>query len=168
MLLQSQALHPLGPQTETEEHLPTILIDHGKDCRCIVGGIFVCWFICPKSWVKFSFEPTNAPSEDRIETSANWEMSMGEMDETTYMGVFESSENIYRNFCSNCGTHLTYDWDRGAENDTRPKLLSIVLGTLDTESLSIEGVRPTREEWIKDGVGWVRKLVAEGSKNFSG
>lgn len=40
--------------------------------------------------------------------------------------------------------------------------MDIALGSLDLESLEKEGVRPERQGWWEDGVGWIKKLVSEG------
>ena len=41
-------------------------------------------------------------------------------------------------------------------------MVDIVLGSLDKESLEMEGVRPERHFYWDSGVGWVKRLIAEG------
>jgi hypothetical protein len=61
---------------------------------------------------------------------------------------YASSPSITRSFCGKCGTNLLYV----SESRDEVKTMDLALGSLETESLEIEGVRP---EWggVGEGVG---------------
>lgn len=40
----------------------------------------------------------------------------------------------------------------------------VAVGTLDKESLEMEGFAPSMQVWDKDGISWVVKLINEGKK----
>lgn len=42
----------------------------------------------------------------------------------------------------------------------------IAVGTLDKESLEMEGFRPSAHAWYTDGIEWVQKILKDGGKAF--
>jgi hypothetical protein len=123
--------------------------------------------------VQFSLLPasetpsTASEKVQRIEPQTTDLLQGKGLEDKTFLKGFNSSKDVYRTFCGNCGTHLTYYCSDYRGDESQPPRLDIVLGTLDTECLNLDGVRPTREEWVGDAVGWVRKFVGEGKKSFS-
>lgn len=80
-----------------------------------------------------------------------------------------SSPGIRRSFCSKCGTNLAFvdlERDMGGGGDVAK--VDIVLGSLDRESLEVEGVWPRRQEYWDSGVEWIKKLVTEGDGALAG
>ena len=63
-----------------------------------------------------------------------------------------------RSFCGKCGTNLSYV----CESRDEFKTVDIVLGSLEKESLEVEGVRPDRHFYWDSGVEWVKDWVREG------
>jgi hypothetical protein len=47
-------------------------------------------------------------------------------------------------------------------------MVDLVLGSLDAESLEMEGVRPDRHFYWESGISWVKNLVAKGDSSLSG
>jgi hypothetical protein len=45
-------------------------------------------------------------------------------------------------------------------------MVDIVLGSLDSESLERQGVRPDRHFYWDSGINWVKRLVAEGDSSL--
>jgi hypothetical protein len=84
---------------------------------------------------------------------------------------FENSENKYRTFCGKCGNHLTFLNDGpnhalAADKGNWGPYFDVALGTWDTESLEMDGLRPCYLVWSKDGIDWVKRLVLEGEKSL--
>lgn len=52
------------------------------------------------------------------------------------------------------------------EEKSEVPTVDIVLGSLDTESLEMEGVRPDRHFYWESGVSWVKRLVREGDESL--
>ena len=42
----------------------------------------------------------------------------------------------------------------------------IAAGTLDKESVEMEGFRPAMQAWKDDGIPWAVKMVSEGKKSL--
>jgi hypothetical protein len=42
----------------------------------------------------------------------------------------------------------------------------ISVGTLEKQSVEIEGFRVSKQGWTEDGIPWVKKLINEGVKGF--
>jgi hypothetical protein len=72
-----------------------------------------------------------------------------------------------RSFCGKCGTNLLYVFE-GRAKVNPISMVDIVLGSLDTESLEKEGVRPDRHFYWESGVGWIKRLITEGDSSLGG
>ena len=167
-------VRPYGPQTETLKRLPIIALDHCNSCRRIAGSILECWFICPHSWTQFflllrsSSHPTSGalassgqarqvkPSTQEVLTPDK------DLEHETYLKGFQSSEGANRTFCGRCGTNLTFYWS-GEDDppDGWGPHFDVAVGTLEKESVEMQGMRPGRESWWKDGIPWVQEMIGE-------
>lgn len=176
-LLPRAAPTPINPAGDTiPTRLPLIDIDHCTPCRRACGSLFQCWFICQQSWVSFTLQPRplSLPRAGSASYTEPFDAADGikyscaevvdpseEVLERTYLGHWNSSENVHRCFCSRCGTGVTYcaSKERGSEW-TLGGMVDVAVGTLDTESLEV--VRPDRHGWWDLGIGWVKELVGAG------
>jgi len=79
---------------------------------------------------------------------------------------YASSPGVTRTFCGRCGTNLAYFYAGKGETEA-PPMIDIVLGSLDTESLEMDGIRPDRHLYWESGINWVKDLLAEGDKSLS-
>jgi len=59
---------------------------------------------------------------------------------------FSSSPHVYRSYCRNCGTPLTY------RRDSRPGEIDIIVSTLNVP----DAVRPIDHIWMEDALPWDR------------
>ena len=94
-----------------------------------------------------------------------------ELEETTYVKAFQSSEYVHRTFCGRCGTHLTVfcsdvDDEMAREENWGPHF-DVPVGTFEKESVEMPGMRPGRQGWWEDGIGWVKEMIGEGERFFS-
>jgi hypothetical protein len=164
----------LTPLNEVNERMPIVTLDHCNSCRRVPGVILDSWVICPPSWVEFTLQPRisslESPDEKepfKVEALA-YLMEATSWPERTYITHFKSSECSNRTFCGKCGTHLTF-WFDGPKSPLRQALgdfFDIATGTLDKESVEIEGFSPIMQMWADDGINWVTKLVNEGKKGL--
>jgi hypothetical protein len=69
-----------------------------------------------------------------------------ELEDKTYLKGFTSSENSNRTFCGRCGTHFTFYWTGGDDDEAENwgPYCGIAMGTLERESIEMEGMRPAR------------------------
>ncbi len=42
-----------------------------------------------------------------------------------------------------------------------------IVGTLDEESVGMEGFRPSYKAWLEEGIPWVKRLLDDGEKSLS-
>ena len=75
---------------------------------------------------------------------------------------YAASPDVTRSFCGQCGTNLLYVYEAVSPGN------DIVLGTLDRESLEMEGVRPDRHFYWASGIEWVENMVANGDSALNG
>ncbi|KAL2067645.1 hypothetical protein VTL71DRAFT_15741 [Oculimacula yallundae] len=164
----------ISPPNKVSERLPMISLDHCTSCRRIAGAIIESWIIIPQAWVQFALQPrTNAStSPDQLikPTTIEYLMPDKAIQEKTYLTYFESSETSNRTFCGKCGTHLTFYYSgTPGEQSMRNKwgpYFDVAGGTLDKESLEMEGYKPGRHVWADDGIDWVKKLLKEGENSL--
>jgi hypothetical protein len=165
---------PFGPQTTVAERLPMIDLDHCNSCRRVAGAIVQCWIICPQRWVTFSLlsRTDSTPGEERITSLTTEEVlcPSKELEERTFVKGFDSSEHAHRTFCGRCGTPLSYQYSGSDDEMTKEEnwgpYVDIALGTLEKESVEMEGMRPGRQGWFGDGIEWVKKVFDEGGKSL--
>lgn len=166
----------LGPQNEVTERLPIITIDHCNSCRRIAGALAECWFICPQSWMQFSLLQKSSDAISELMTARLEPETLAvlkgdeELLKSTYLSHFSSSENVHRTFCGKCGTHLTFHFARGAKKGYEhwPPIFDVAVGTMDKESLEMEGFGARRQGWQQDGIGWFQRLLKDGEEKFAG
>jgi hypothetical protein len=156
-----------------------ISLDHCTSCRRIAGALVESWFICPQSWIAFTLQPRslesptpkvdNKSAEDPEDVIKPATISFLKPDkkltERTYLSYFASSEHSNRTFCGKCGTHLTFYYSAKAAN--WGPFFDVAVGTLDRESLEMEGFGPSRQAWMSDGIGWVQRLLKDGEKSLT-
>jgi hypothetical protein len=156
----------LVPVNEVNERMPIISLDHCNSCRRVPGTVINSWFICPPEWVEFTVLPRE--SGDEKEPIKADSMAYLQEDKTlaerTYATHFKSSEHSNRTFCGKCGTHLTFF--KTGPLGPWGSFVDITVGTLDKESLEIEGFMPTIQFWHDLGIPWAVKLVNEGKKGL--
>jgi hypothetical protein len=180
----------IGPQNESNERLPLISLDHCTSCRRIGGSIIESWIIFPGSWAQFELQrrPSDDPDlskltlldESKLEnpiTPPTIDVLTGKVEllETTNLRHFSSSKDVSRVFCGKCGTHLTFKYTGPVTGITKlakeagmkwEPHFDIAVGTLDKESLEMEGFRPSVHTWYTNGIEWVQKLLRDGGKAF--
>ncbi|KAF8852454.1 hypothetical protein BDZ45DRAFT_807477 [Acephala macrosclerotiorum] len=156
---------PFGPENEVNERLPLISIDHCNSCRRVSGSVLQSWLICPQAWVEFSLEAQSQDAEVMKPTIRDILTPSQDLQECTFITGFSSSEHASRTFCGRCGTHLTFYYSGPnqavAEEGKWGPYCDIVVGSLDKGSAEMEGLRPSRQVWPRDGIEWVKRLVAE-------
>ena len=90
--------------------------------------------------------------------------------ECTYLRHFEGNKDSHRTFCGRCGTHLTFHFSGGQREMTKKAgwglIFDVAAGTLDKESIEMEGFKPSYKGWREDGIPWVVKLLEEGEKSL--
>ena len=126
------------------------------------------WLTVPQEWVEWTLTSISGKKVvsrmgDLIRVPNKAEPSS--LPVTNYI----SSPGIRRSFCSKCGTNLAFvdlERDMGGGGDVAK--VDIVLGSLDRESLEVEGVWPRRHEYWDSGVEWIKKLVTEGDGALAG
>jgi hypothetical protein len=155
--------------------MPIISIDHCNSCRRVPGTILESWFLCPPSWVEFTLKPRDSSGDEKEKEVIKVEsMAYLQEDKTlaerTWVTHFQSSEHGNRTFCGKCGTHLTlFKTDSASPlKQLLGPFFDIANGTLDKESLAMEGFGPAMQVWQGDGIPWVVKLVNEGKKGLLG
>jgi hypothetical protein len=162
----------LVPVNEVNERMPIIFFDHCASCRRVPGSIVESWIICPPEWVSFTLQPRTSASaspddKDIIKLEAMEYLQTDEsLPERTHLTHFKSSEHSNRTFCGKCGTHISF-LKTGPMTPLRSAMGSffdVAVGTLDKESLEMEGFAPSMQAWDKDGISWVVKLINEGKK----
>ena len=170
-LLREPPKRPFGPQTTASERLPIISIDHCNSCRRVAGSIVQVWFICPQKWAAFSLK-SRAEGGERITSKSPAEVlrPSKELEETTFVKGFDSSEHAHRIFCGRCGTPLSFLYS-GDDDEMRKEQnwgphFDVALGTFDKESAEIKGMRPSRQGWYADGIPWVKQVLEEGGKSL--
>src|SRR4051794_6649716 len=146
---------------------PKIILDHCNKCRRVSGAIVQAWFICPQIWVAWSVAASDQPTESEAMTTYNTEEFLENKPGSTPVATYKSSPNVTRAFCGRCGTNLLYLYAARDKKSGIP-MVDIVLGSLDTESLEVEGVRPDRHFFWGSGIGWVKKLITEGDSSLDG
>jgi hypothetical protein len=126
----------------------------------------------PLSWISFSLLPTSTASPDEHIQPETLELLKGERAilESTYLRHYEGNEGSHRTFCGRCGTHLTFHFS-GEQRELSKKagwgpILDVAVGTLDKESVEMEGFRPGHKGWLEYGIPWVVKLLEEGEKSL--
>jgi hypothetical protein len=165
--------HPSKNQ-EVPTRFPLIDIDHCQSCRRACGGLVQCWIILLQDWVEFRLQPRSfscdpsfadpfTESEGLFYDASDVATGSEAVLKDTYLGRYISSPNTHRTFCTRCGTGLAFCY-AGPRPDswTLGPIIDVALGSLDLECLEREGVRPERQGWWEDGVGWIKKLVSEG------
>ncbi|KAL2064539.1 hypothetical protein VTL71DRAFT_3676 [Oculimacula yallundae] len=154
-----------------EIHYPHSFLDHCNRCRRVSGAIIQAWLTVPQDWVEWIQTPS--PDSDRKESTSTISTTDEFIKFSSGSGLpvtnYASSPGIVRSFCGRCGTNLAFvNVERDMGSDGEIATLDIVLGSLDTESLEREEVRPERHTYWDSGVGWVKKLVTDGDVSLSG
>ena len=163
-----------GPKTEVSERLPLISLDHCNSCRRVAGSILQCWLIIPISWATFlllprSVDPKSPNAAESLIITPTLDVLKGKKDliETTYLKTFATSEQVARVFCGNCGTHLTFLDVEDAQSATKwGGYFDIAVGTLEKQSVEMDGFMPYRQGHLVDGIGWVKRLVDDGARSM--
>jgi hypothetical protein len=154
--------------------LPIISLDHCTSCRRTSGAIVQSWFICPQSWVEFTLQARSqdksGPTEAIKPATIDYLKPDPSLQERTFVTGFWSSEHKCRTFCGKCGTHLTFLNDGPshalAEKGKWGPYFDIAMGTLDRESVGMDGLKPGWQVHTGDGIDWVKRLITEGEKSL--
>jgi hypothetical protein len=136
-----------------------------------------CWFICPQPWATFSLlsrNPTSSTSanEERISSFSTAAVLRPpkELEESTFIKGFDSSEHAHRTFCGKCGTHLSFlysgDDDEMAKEENWGPHFDIAVGTFEKQSLEMKGMRPGKQGWYAEGIEWVKRVFDEGENSL--
>lgn len=81
------------------------------------------------------------------------------------------NEHSNRTFCGRCGTHLTFHYS-GEQREMTKKggwglIFDVAVGTLDNDSVGMEGFRPSYRAWLDEGIPWVKRLLEQGQKSLN-
>jgi len=164
-----------------------ISLDHCTSCRRISGSLVESWIIFSESWAQFELQRKASDDLSRLTLSDTSENPIKaitsdvltgkkELLETTHLSHFSSSQDRSRVFCGKCGTHLTFKYTGPAKGTAKlaeeagmkwEPHFDIALGTLDRESLEMEGFKPSLHAWYEDGIGWVQRLLKDGEKGIA-
>ncbi|PGH07255.1 hypothetical protein AJ80_08041 [Polytolypa hystricis UAMH7299] len=155
---------------------PIFCLDHCNDCRKVSGAPVQFWNICSPQFISFSclkrpenegrrhatpFPPSDGDGE-RVTLTGDQILKPSDLTEKTYLTYYASSEDVWRTFCSQCGTNMSFV---SVKDLAAFSTMDIPLGTLDREDL--ERARPTRHVHWNRGIDWVRNLTSEGEKVFA-
>ncbi|KAK0652568.1 hypothetical protein B0T16DRAFT_406434 [Cercophora newfieldiana] len=163
-LIPDALLTPLNEKGETVPTcLPHIVLDHCRDCRRACGGIIQCWFVCQLPWVNFTLMARGSDSVKSYNCEEIARPAAATL-QHTYLGHYESSANVQRCFCTQCGTTLTYHYSGDRNDWTLGPIVDIGVGTLDDEG--IELARPERPMWWEYGTEWVKAIVEGGEMEW--
>jgi hypothetical protein len=164
--LVSRPVLPYQDLSGAEIRPPQIFLDHCNKCRRVSGALVQGWLTCPQDWVEWAIKSTSgeeSPNATKFNTVDLIRAKPGELPVVNYA----SSEGVTRSFCGNCGTNLAYVFE-GRKEKNPILMVDIVLGSLDTESLEMPGVRPERQFYWNSGVEWIKRLVTEGDSSVHG
>lgn len=126
------------------------------------------WITVPQDWVEWT---QTSISGKKVVCRMGDLVRVPNKDEPSSLPVtnYISSPGIRRSFCSKCGTNLAFvDLERDMGGNGEMAKVDIVLGSLDRESIEVEGVLPSRHEYWDSGVEWIKKLVTEGDGVLAG
>ncbi|KUJ07228.1 uncharacterized protein LY89DRAFT_631807 [Mollisia scopiformis] len=161
---------PAGTTTPSEENrLLKIFFDHCNKCRRVSGALVQAWLSCPQEWLEWSVGSTGPlPSEEKVRTwvTTSTKDVLKSVPGASPVANYASSPGVTRTFCGRCGTNLAYFYAGKGEPEATP-MIDIVLGSLDTESLEMEGMRPDRHLYWESGINWVKELVTGGDKSLA-
>ncbi|PGH12227.1 hypothetical protein AJ79_04407 [Helicocarpus griseus UAMH5409] len=162
---ERQILNPNHPPDQPDIRAPLVCFDHCNDCRKASGTPVQTWIICPQEYIRFTLLRRSAGAESpTVDMSGNQLVHPNSASEETYLTHYSSSKSVWRTFCCRCGTNISFVAYEEAGSET---LMDLLLGTLDRESLELVGM-PEHHIWWDLGIGWVKKLTAEGDGSASG
>jgi hypothetical protein len=175
--IPSMPQREIHPPNEVTSHMPMISLDHCTSCRRSPGSIVECWFICPQSWITFSLLPRytdnrtpSSPDEYIQPTTIGVLKGEEEVVEASWLRHFVKNEGCNRTFCGRCGTHLSFHYSGEPREMSKragwPPIFDVPVGTLDKESVEMEGFRPSYKVWLDEGIPWVKRLLEEGQKSL--
>jgi rhodanese-related sulfurtransferase len=154
-----------GVKLDEDHRIPMVAVDHSNDSRRATGAILPMWIVTEISMVSAS-----CASRSNLDIRADFTADELFDFETVsgrdvFLTVYKSSLQRSRWFCSRCGTSLAYSVDPEAIQVEWgwPKMLDILLGTVDREDLD-DGAKlaPERQLWCDMGVGWIRWFARNG------
>jgi hypothetical protein len=143
--------------------LPLFNIDHCNDCRRGSGSLVNFFMLAERSTIAFTCLLRD--SEEHIQLSGQELLFPSPASNKTFVTHYKSSHNVsfdsdcIRVFCGRCGTNFGLGQDPW-KFPIAPTF-SIQMGTLDRESLEMEGVRLERHFFCGVGLDWVVKLFSE-------
>ncbi|OAX84865.1 hypothetical protein ACJ72_00767 [Emergomyces africanus] len=163
-------LNPNHPPNQPDIRAPLLCFDHCSDCRSASGVPVQLWNICPQQSITFSLlrrldgcfaDSGSNPSGGcggRIDITGDQIVHPNETTKETYLAYYASSKSVWRTFCSQCGTNISFVAFEEAGSET---LMDLGVGTLDHESLQLVGI-PQRHIWWDSGINWVKLLIEAG------
>lgn len=153
--LKERPLHPNYDKSSsfTPVHQPFIFTDHCNDCRRATGSILPAWISGPLEYISVKLSG-DSDSEDWM--PAEHVLKGKNRLNEGHLSFFNSSPGRYRSFCTSCGTNLAY-WE-----EQLPEGIDVVLGTVDTELLKTEALRPERHLWWNLGLPWIKRYLDSG------
>jgi hypothetical protein len=166
-MLSSRLILPGKDLSGAELQPPQIFFDHCNKCRKVSGALVQAWFTCPQDWVEWSIATENIPSSNGEARRTPTTKDLVQSKPSAPVVNYASSPEVTRSFCGRCGTNLLYVFE-GREKTNHVPMVDLVLGSLDAESLEMEGVRPDRHFYWESGISWVKNLVAKGDSSLSG
>ncbi|KPI43528.1 uncharacterized protein AB675_7112 [Cyphellophora attinorum] len=149
--------------------LPTVLACQCNDCRAATGSILPGFLVAESSTVQASSLPRSGAEQREWVDSFKLFDPNNQSLEQTYLSVYNSSPGRFRWFCSRCGTPLAYSVDASLipKEWKWPKMLDIVLGTVDRKDLKHEYMRPERAVWCHFSIPWIRDMLTAGLKELT-
>ena len=142
-----------------EGRYPSLEADHCNDCRRVTGALINFWFIFPRDWATLTLKPSSSSDSEDVPATVLEDLSKGKEASST-LGIWKSSEHVYRGFCRNCGTNLTYMYAGPLSNGQRT--LDIQLGSVDREDVEKFDLSVQRHSWWEAGYEWSREWFRKG------
>lgn len=157
--------HTRGVQLDQDFRIPMVAVDHCNDCRRATGAILPTWLATEISTVSASCASRSNP-ENRTDFTADELFNFETVSERdVFLTFYKRSPQRSRWFCSRCGTSIGYTVDPGAipAEWGWPKMLDVLLGTIDREDLDDgDKLAPERQMWCDMGIGWIRRFARNG------
>ena len=159
--LQERPLHPSSDKISGPLRLPMVAIDHCNDCRRATGAFLPLWILTPIAMVTASLV-VHSGEAGAAEQKGPWipaesVFEPGPASANSFLTFYESSRGRRRSFCNRCGTNLAYAVFPMPEG--WPKVLDIVLGSIDRQDLERDSLAPERHMWWDYGIPWIQKLA---------
>ena len=169
-------------------------ICHCNDCRHATAQLNLMGFCCPTTYITFHLllkdsvtvpswpEPGNGKHHDggggiwegegtkRVDVPAKRAVEPGPETSNTFFQQYRSSHKASRDFCTNCGTPVSYFFHNPLPEGA-VETMDVYIGSLDTKFLDGKAengaeVRPASHVHWDLGIEWIKRLYREGDRTL--